>query len=227
MKKFVLSIIFYFFLSSFTLSHVQHYSDINYLEYDLYRNNNLIGTHKYDFIRKGRDLTVKSEVSFKISKLGIDLYKYFAISDENYKNGKFHSFSSKTKQNKKDKFVKIELNNEKNKLKIKGSSFTGDGNIDYIVGTWWNHQIIKAKAQISAISGRIIEQKVVFLGKKKINIDGKSYNSLHFKFLSSDESLPDNKKLNTDIWYEENSFIWLKAKFVKQGEWEYRLKTLK
>ncbi len=227
MKKFVLSIIFYFFLSSFTLSHVQHYSDINYLEYDLYRNNNLIGTHKYDFIRKGQDLTVKSEVSFKISKLGIDLYKYFAISDENYKNGKFHSFSSKTKQNKKDKFVNIELNNEKNKLKIKGSSFTGDGSIDYIVGTWWNHQIIKAKAQISAISGRIIEQKVVFLGKKKIDIEGKSYNSLHFKFLSSDESLPDNKKLNTDIWYEENSFIWLKAKFVKQGEWEYRLKTLK
>ena len=116
---------------------------------------------------------------------------------------------------------------KKNKLKIKGSSFTGDVNIDYIVGTWWNHRIIKAKAQISAISGRIIEQNVVFLGKKKIDIDGKSYNSLHFKFLSSDESLPDNKKLNTDIWYEENSFIWLKAKFVKQGEWEYRLKTLK
>ena len=80
MKKFVLSIIFYFFLSSFTFSHVQHYSDVNYLEYDLYRNNNLIGIHKYDFIRKGQDLTVKSEVNFKISKLGIDLYKYFAIS---------------------------------------------------------------------------------------------------------------------------------------------------
>lgn len=227
MKKIILSIIFYFFFSSFSLSHVQHYTDINYLEYDLYRNNNLIGFHKYDFIRKGQDLTVKSEVNFKISKLGIDIYKYFAISDENYINGKFHSFSSKTKQNKKDKFVNIEVDNEKNILKIKGSSFTGDGNIDYIVGTWWNHQIIKAKAQISAISGRIIEQKVVFLGKKKIDIDGKSYNSLHFKFLSSDESLPDNKKLNTEIWYEENSFIWLKAKFVKQGEWEYRLKTLK
>ena len=214
-------------MSTFTLSHVQHYNDIIYLEYDLYRNNNLIGSHKYDFIRKGEDLTVKSEVSFKITKLGIDLYKYYAISDENYKKGKFHSFSSKTKQNKKDKFVNIELNNKKNKLKIKGSSFTGEGNIEYIVGTWWNHEIIKAKAQISAISGRIIEQNVVFLGKEKINIDGKSYNSLHFKFLSSDKSLPDNKKLNTDIWYEENSFIWLKAKFVKQGEWEYRLKTQK
>ena len=107
------------------------------------------------------------------------------------------------------------------------SSFTGNGNIDYIVGTWWNHQIIKAKAQISAISGRIIEQKVVFLGKEKINVDGKSYNSLHFNFKSSDETLPDSKKLNTDIWYEEKSFLWVKASFVKNGNWEYRIKKVK
>ena len=39
------------------------------------------------------------------------------------------------------------------------------------------------------------------------------------------ETLPDNKKLNTDIWYDEESLIWLKAQFVKQGNWEYRLKN--
>ena len=95
-----------------------------------------------------------------------------------------------------------------------------------MVGTWWNHEIVKAKAQISAISGRIIEQKVVFLGKKQIEINGKSYEALHFKFLSSDESLPENKKLNTDIWYDAKTLIWLKAQFIKQGNWEYRLKKL-
>ena len=226
MKKILLSIIFYFFYS-FSLSHVQHYDDINYLEYDLYRNDNLIGKHTYNFVREGNNLTVKSEVNFKITKLGIDLYKYYAVSEENYKNNKFDSFNSKTKQNKKDKFVKIKFDKKGNKLNIIGSSYSGDTEADYIVGTWWNHKIIESKAQISAISGRIIEQKVVFLGKEKININGKSYNSLHFKFLSSDENLPENKKLNTDIWYEENSFTWLKAKFVKQGEWEYRLKTVK
>ena len=95
-----------------------------------------------------------------------------------------------------------------------------------MVGTWWNHEIVKAKAQISAISGRIIEQKVEFLGKKEIELNGKTYEALHFKFLSSDETLPDNKKLNTDIWYDSKSLIWLKAQFVKQGNWEYRLKKL-
>ena len=226
MKKITVAIILYFFLNVNSFGHLQHYSGVKYLEYDLYRNNVLIGSHKYDFIKNGDILTVKSVVNFKITKLGIDLYKYFAESSESYEKNIFKSFNSTTLQNKKNKYVKISLNSETNKLKIDGSSYKGDANVEYMVGTWWNHEIVKAKAQISAISGRIIEQKVNFLGKKKIEINGITYEALHFKFLSSDETLPDNKKLNTDIWYDANTLIWLKAQFVKQGNWEYRLKKL-
>ena len=226
MKKFLVAIILYFFLIVNLFSHLQHYSNVNYLEYDLYRNNDLIGKHKYEFIKNGDNLSVKSVVEFKITKLGIDLYKYFAESTENYEKNNFKSFKSTTIQNKKNKYVNINLNDKKNKLIIDGSSYKGDTNIEHMVGTWWNHEIVKAKAQISAISGRIIEQKVEFLGKKEIELNGKTYEALHFKFLSSDETLPDNKKLNTDIWYDSKSLIWLKARFVKQGNWEYRLKKL-
>ena len=226
MKKILVSIILYFFLNTNSFGHLEHYSKLKYLEYDLFRNNELIGSHKYEFLRDNENLTVKSVVNFKITKLGIDLYKYFAESEENYEKNVFSSFSSKTIQNKKEKYVKINVNKDENKLFIDGSSYKGDADINYMVGTWWNHEIVKAKAQISAISGRIIEQKVEFLGKKQIEIDGKNYEALHFKFLSSDNSLPDNKKLNTDIWYDEKTLIWLKARFVKQGNWEYRLKKL-
>ena len=87
--------------------------------------------------------------------------------------------------------------------------------------------MVKAKKQISAISGRIIDQKVSFIGKEKIKIGEKTYNSLHFNFKSSDETLPDSKKLNTDIWYDETTLLWLKASFDKTGHWEYRLKAYK
>ena len=70
------------------LGHVEHYSEFNYLEYELFRNNKSIGYHKYDFVRKNDTLQIISEVSFKISKLGVDLYKYFAKSEEIYKNDK-------------------------------------------------------------------------------------------------------------------------------------------
>ena len=38
--------------------------------------------------------------------------------------------------------------------------------------------------------------------------------------------LPDSKKLNTDIWYEEETYLWVKAAFDKTGYWEYRIKKV-
>ena len=227
MKKFVVSIALILFLSVDNYAHVDHYSKYNYLEYELFRNNQLIGYHKYKFERNNGNLTIDNEVSFKITKLGIDLYKYYAKGVENYKNGIFFGFNSQTNQNKKEKYVNISIDPNDKKLVIDGSSFKGKVDNDLIIGTWWNHEIVKKKAQISAVSGRIIEQKVEFIGKEEVKIGNKTYKTLHFNFKSSDKSLPDSKKLNTDIWYEEDTYLWVKAAFEKTGYWEYRLKTYK
>ena len=227
MKKVIVLIIILFSLNFQAFSHIQHYKNINYLEYELFRNNDSIGYHKYDFIRDGDNLSIVSEVSFKITKLGVDLYKYFAKSEENYEKGIFKSYFSKTKQNKKDRYVNIIFDTTDKNLKIDGSSYKGKADKEFIVGTWWNHEIVKAKAQISGISGRIIEQTVTFIGKEEVKIGDRTYNTLRFNFKSSDETLPDSKKLNTDIWYEENTYLWVKAAFDKTGYWEYRIKTYK
>ena len=224
MKKFILSIAFFFLFNIESFSHVDHYKKLNYLEYELFRNNKSIGYHKYIFNRNGENLSISSEVSFKISKLGVVLYNYFAKSQENYEKGVFESYSSKTKQNKKDRYVNISVDPIDKNLIIDGSSYKGKASKDFIVGTWWNHEIIKADAQISGISGRIIEQTVTFIGKEEIQIGDKTFQTLHFNFKSSDKSLPDSKKLDTDIWYEEDTYLWVKAAFDKTGYWEYRIK---
>jgi hypothetical protein len=227
MKNFLLSIAIFLLFSFKSFAHVEHYTKLNYLEYELFRNNQSIGYHKYNFKRDGENLSIISEVNFKISKFGVDLYKYFAKSEENYKKGVFKSYSSKTKQNKKNRYVNISTDPTNEELIIDGSSYKGKADKDIIVGTWWNHEIIKAKAQISGISGRIIEQTVTFVGKEDVKIGNKIYKTLHFNFKSSDETLPDSKKLNTDIWYEEGSYLWVKAAFDKTGYWEYRIKKIK
>ncbi len=226
MKKFILSIAFFFLFNIETFSHVDHYKKLNYLEYELFRNNKSIGYHKYIFNRNGENLSISSEVSFRISKLGVVLYNYFAKSQENYEKGVFESYSSKTKQNKKDRYVNISVDPIDKNLIIDGSSYKGKASKDFIVGTWWNHEIIKADAQISGISGRIIEQTVTFIGKEEIQIGDKTFQTLHFNFKSSDKSLPDSKKLDTDIWYEEDTYLWVKAAFDKTGYWEYRIKKV-
>ena len=130
-------------------------------------------------------------------------------------------FNSKTNQNGKEKYVNLKLENKK--LVIDGSSYKGTAPTDYLLGTWWNHSIVKSKAQISAVSGRIIDQKVTFLGKEKLTIGNNNYDTLHFNFSSTDNKLNKDKKLNTDVWYDEETLNWVKATFKKKGRWEYRL----
>ena len=212
--------------TSNTFAHVSHYSSLNKLEFDIYRNNKHIGTHIFNFKKLNDNLTVESEVKFQIKKLGVVLYKYRAVGTEFYNKDKFIKYTGKTNQNGKEKYANITRKTEEGILLIDGSSYKGKAPVDFLVGTWWNHEITQAKAQISAISGRIIEQKVVFLGKETINLNGKDYKTLHFNFSSTDKKLDKDKKLNTHIWYDEKTLNWVKASFNKKGKWEYRLKSV-
>ena len=226
MKKLLLSIFILSSISFETFSHVDHYAKFNYLEYELFRNNNPIGYHKFDFKRDGQNLIIDSEIRFKITKLGIDLYQYYAAGQERYIDGVFSGFNSETNQNKKEKYVNISIDKKDRNLVIDGSSYKGKADKDFIIGTWWNHEIVQKKAQISAVSGRIIEQKVEFLGKEQVTFGDKTYKTLKFNFSSTDPSLSKDKKLNIDIWYEEETFLWVKAAFDKTGYWEYRIKKV-
>ena len=62
-----------------------------------------------------------------------------------------------------------------------------------------------------------------FLGKETIKLGKKNYNTLHFNFSSTDKKLTKGKKLNTDVWYDEETLNWVKATFKKKGSWEYKL----
>ena len=65
------------------------------------------------------------------------------------------------------------------------------------------------------------------LYKEILNIDGKTYNTLRFNFSSTDQKLDKDKKLNTDVWYDEKTLNWIKASFKKKGNWEYKLSSIK
>ena len=214
-------ILFLLFLPISANSHVTHYDNLNRIEFDIFRNNKNIGKHIFSFRREENKLFVDSEINFEIKKLGVVLYKYHVKGTEVYEDGKLVKFNSKTNQNGKEKYVNLTRENEE--FLIDGSSYKGKTSFDHLLGTWWNHSIVEAPAQISAVSGRIIQQKVTFLGKEKLNIQDKSYNTLHFNFSSSDEKLSKDKRLNTNVWYDEKTLYWVKATFEKKGKWEYKL----
>ena len=73
--KIIIFLIFISFPSTIN-AHVQHYEDLNRIEFDIYRNNKHIGKHIFSFTRSNNKLSVESEINFIIKKFGIVFYNY-------------------------------------------------------------------------------------------------------------------------------------------------------
>ncbi len=225
MKKFVVTLLIVFF-SSISLAHIGHYNKFDKIEMEILRNDEVIGYNNYFFKRDGEKTIVKNQYKFEVKLLSATIFKVEGYGEEIYLNDNLISFQSKTLQNKKEKFVNLKLDKNNKKFDIKGSSYSGEASVKNIIGNWWSHKILQAESQISPISGSIKEQIVTFIGKENISINGKQYETDHFKLTSEDTSLPEDKKLNFDIWLDKKTSIIIKVTYKRLGNWEYRLKNL-
>jgi len=223
MKKILIIIII--LLSSNVLAHIDHYKKYNKIEMEIFRNGELIGYNYYFFTRKGDETIITNEIKFSVKLLGATVFQVEGSGEEKYIKDQLISYNSKTLQNDKEKFVNLVFDRNKQKFIIKGSSYSGEASIDNIVGNWWSHKILQTNSQISPISGSIKEQVVTFIAKEKIDRYGKTYEVDHFKLRSKDMSLPKDKRLDFDIWYDTESSQIIKVSYSRMGDWEYRLKN--
>ena len=224
MKKYIL--IFYFLISFYNVfAYESHYKDLSKIEMDVFRNDKLIGYTNYYFEHNEDDMTVKNVTKFEVEMFGVKIFSIDSKSIEKYKNQKLVSFNSKTLQNDKKKFVKLNYDKKKNIFIIKGSSYVGEADVDNAIGNWWSSKILKSNSQISPLSGSIKKQTIKLIGKDEMELNGKKFELFHFKLKSTDESLPNDKKLDFDIWLDPNEGIIFKVKYNRLGSWEYRLKN--
>jgi len=223
-----LTIVFFIIILNFnqkSFSHIEHYSNFNKLEMEIFRNNELIGYNFYFFKINGKETIVTNQIKFEVKVLGATIFKVEGYAKEKYFNGQLVSFNSKTRQNNREKFVNLSFDKENKEFEIKGSSYTGKGSLDNVIGSWWNHKILQATSQISPVSGSIKEQVVTFIKKEKIEQYGKIYNTDHFKLRSKDMNIPKDKRLDFDIWYDSKTGKIIRVSYNRMGNWEYRLKN--
>ena len=225
MKKFLVVLLAIFF-SSISLAHIGHYNKFDKIEMEILRNDEVIGYNNYFFERDGETTTVKNQYKFEVKLLSATIFKVEGYGEEIYLKDRLISFQSKTLQNKKEKFVSLKLDNSNKKFNIKGSSYSGEASLKSIIGNWWSHKILQAESQISPISGSIKEQLVTFIGKENVAINGKEFETDHFKLTSKDMSLPEDKRLNFDIWLDKKTSVIVKVTYERMGNWEYRLKNI-
>ena len=224
MKKLLL-LIFFLTYSFNGATHMAHYNKFNKIEMEIFKDGEVIGYNYYFFKKDKNETLVTNQIKFTVKIFGATVFEIEGYGEEKYIKDKLISFNSKTRQNKKEKFVNLKLNEERNEFEIKGSSYSGKASTDNVVGNWWSHKVLQSNSQISPISGSIKEQVVTFIGKEKIELYGKSYDVEHFKLTSKDMSIPKDKRLNFDIWFDKKNALILKVTYSRMGNWEYRVKN--
>ena len=224
MKKF-LFFTFFLIYSFNSGAHMAHYNKFNKIEMEVLKDGKVIGYNYYFFKKDSDTMTVTNQLKFTVKILGATIFEIEGYGEEIYVKDKLVSFNSKTRQNDKDKYVMLKLNNQTNEYDIKGSSYNGKASLENVIGNWWSHKILQTNTQISPISGSIKEQVVTFIGKEKLELYGKSYDVEHFKLTSKDMSLPKDKKLNFDIWFDKKNSLILKVTYSRLGNWEYKVKN--
>ena len=224
MKKLLL-LIFFLTYSFNGATHMAHYNKFNKIEMEILKDGEVIGYNYYFFKKNKNETLVTNQIKFTVKIFGATVFEIEGYGEEKYIKDKLISFNSKTRQNKKEKFVNLKLNEERNEFEIKGSSYSGKASTDNVVGNWWSHKVLQSNSQISPISGSIKEQVVTFIGKEKLELYGTSYDVEHFKLTSKDMSIPKDKRLNFDIWFDKKNALILKVTYSRMGNWEYKVKN--
>jgi hypothetical protein len=214
-------LIFYIFFSVNLNAHVNHYKDLNKIEFDIFRNNEKVGHHKVIFSNKDGIREILTDVFFDIKLLGVSIYKYHSLGKEIYKGNKLIEFKSKTKDGNHNDYCNI-TNSSGGEYNFDGTTegkfFKYSSKKDFSLGTWWNHDVLINNNFVLGQSCRSTETKITFLNKEERMINNKKQIVQLFNVKGED--------IDVKIGFTDNTFHWVSMDFSLKGEWSYKLKTL-
>ena len=222
MFRLLIFFVSYILLTTAANSHVQHYKNLQRIEFDIYRNNDLVGFHKVNVKKKGDNTKeVITDILIEVKILGIKVHTYKSYGVETYKNDELIDFKSKTQDGSDNDYCNIK--------KISDGKYSFDGmteNKKYIYeltekfypALWWNHDSLLNNNYVLGQGCRNLKTQITFLKKetKKINEKNELVNFYNIK--------GDNLDIN--IGYTEKDLKWADMKFTLKGDWEYKLKNL-
>jgi hypothetical protein len=222
MFRYLIFFISFLLLPTIANSHVQHYKNLQRVEFDIYRNNDLVGYHKVNIKKKGDNTKdVITDIFIEVKILGIKVHTYKSYGVETYKGEELIEFKSKTQDGSDNDYCNIK--------KISDGKYSFDGMTEnkkyfyeltykFYPALWWNHESLLNNNYVLGQGCRNLKTQIIFLKKetKKINEKNELVNFYNIK--------GDN--LDIIIGYTEKDLKWVDMKFTLKGDWEYKLKNL-
>ncbi len=222
MLRLLIFFVSYILFPTIANTHVQHYKNLQRIEFDIYRNNDLVGYHKVNVKKKGDNTKeIITDILIEVKILGIKVHTYKSYGVETYKNEELIEFKSKTQDGSDNDYCNIK--------KISDGKYSFDGMIEnkkyiyeltekFYSALWWNHESLLNNNYVLGQGCTNLKTQITFLKKetKKINEKNEVVNFYNIK--------GDNLDIN--IGYTEKDLKWVDMKFTLKGDWEYKLKNL-
>ena len=79
-----------------TLSHTDHYKNINKIEMEILKDGKVIGYCDYEFFHKDKSLEVKNSTEFEVKIFGVKVFSISSNSVEKYEDDQLIYFKSQT-----------------------------------------------------------------------------------------------------------------------------------
>ena len=84
-----------------------HYNKYSKIEMEILKDGEVIGYNYYFFKKNKNETIVTNQIKFTVKLLGATLFEIEGYGEEKYLKDKLISFNSKTRKNKKEKFVNL------------------------------------------------------------------------------------------------------------------------
>lgn len=173
------------------------------LYFDVFRNGDKIGYHRFSFNQTNSDLNVNVKTNITVDIAFITVFRYEHERSEKWKDNSLISFAAKTHDDGTDKSLNV--TKKGSLLEFKSHSKKWTSSPSDLPVTFWNIDILKKNTLFSVKDGKNYSVSVKNAGSQKLNLNGNSIDTTLYEMRG---------ELNRDLWYDTNNQL-VKISFTK------------
>ena len=160
------------------------------LTYAIIRDGSRIGSQVITFQRNGDSLMVHTTVNIKVSLLGITIYRFDHVADEEWKAGELARLTSKTNDDGDSRVVDLKLVDGKLKGTYNGQAKEFPTGV--IPASLWHPDTVKQTQLLDQVKARYRQIKVQDMGMQKITSRGQQIEAHHYSMTG---------QIKRELWY--------------------------
>jgi hypothetical protein len=182
------------------------------LDFDIAHDGDVVGHHRVTFRQDGDRLVVHSELKIEVEALFLTVYRFQQTRDEVWRDGQLIALASTADDDGTPRDIKGAAG--PNGMKVTSGKDSWTLPAESVPASFWNVSMVTARGPlVDALSGKVLDERVVKLGQETIKAGGRTIVATHYR-LEAD--------CPRDVWYDASG-RWVKMRAIARdgsvAEW--------